>query len=131
MSFQQYIPLVELESHRVMGLLNLGANAEFDGTETSHTLPSGVVVALMKYVPQKRLAHEANPWYMAVGFSRSDIRANMHKGFPEYVPMGDVLPAETITTASGIGHQVKMYKGPMVDGIEGNFAAGRLQHDPA
>lgn len=31
---QFYIPLMEMESKRVLGLLNLGSNVEFTGQET-------------------------------------------------------------------------------------------------
>ena len=132
MAYQKYIPILELESHRVMGLLDLGSNVEFTGEEISHTLLSGISVTIMKYVPQSRVDPRAkvNPWYMAAPFSRSDVRANAHKGYPEFIEIQDAKPAQTMSATSGIGYQTSIYNGPFVDGIEGNFAAGRQQHDP-
>lgn len=131
MAFQKFVPIMELETRRVLGLLDLGSNIEFTGAEASYILPSGITIPLVKHVPEASTIRKGNPWFMAAPFSRSDVRAGLHKGFPEFIPLEDVSPSQTFTVSSGIGYQQRNYNGPVIDGIEGNFAAGRDQHPPA
>lgn len=127
---QFYIPLMEMESKRVLGLLNLGSNVEFTGQETEYELGSGITVQLTKVEPTKYLTHKFNKEFMAVMFTRTQVREGAHRGFPEFIGVLDALPSDSISVSSGVGTQFRHYNGPIIDGLEGNFAVGEQQHDP-
>lgn len=127
---QYYIPVMEEGSNRVLGVLNLQENVEFTGTETEYLLDSGITVNLTNVKPTKFVGHKTNKEFMAVFFTRTEVRQNAHKGFPEYVDSLEMLPSSSVSVSSGVGTQFRNYNGPLIDGLEGNFAAGLQQHDP-
>lgn len=120
---QYYLPIIDRETKKVLGLYNLGQNIVFDGTEVAYTLAAGEV-AIEKWEPTPSLIRDVNPGFMASVWGHEEVRIRAYRGFAEYIDLMSVLPASEIGSSSGLANYIREYRGPVLEGLAKTFAVG-------
>jgi hypothetical protein len=122
---QNYLPIIDRETKKILGLYNLGSTITFDGTETTYSLAAGPVeVEVWVPTPASSLIRKVNPAFMASVWGHTDVFNKAYQGYGEFVPLKDTLPDMWTSSSSGLANLVHDYKGPVIEGLEETFGVG-------
>lgn len=118
---QRYLPVVEIGyENNILGLIDLGSNQTFQGTETSYnfTTPAGVqlTLTLEQWVPTPSTIHPQNPWFMVAAFDHTDIYNKAYYAF-NFVEINSVLPSAQWSSGSGLANVLVTFDGLILRGL--------------
>jgi hypothetical protein len=118
---QRYLPIVESgKESKILGLIDLGSNVSFDGTETTRAYTNSadvsVPITLLKYVPTPSLTRQQNPWFMVAVFSHDDVYKKAYLSYA-FVPIKNVMPAAQWSSGSGLANLLVTFDGLILRGL--------------
>lgn len=129
MSVQRYLPIFEEDKRILLGLLDLGANVEFDGTETEYELdvpPGGDGnIVIRRIDPPTAVTGKVNPWFMAAIFTREQVYLKAHRGYEQFIDIKDVSPGIQWSSGSGLATYLTYFKGLALQGLENKNGFGQ------
>jgi hypothetical protein len=113
-SRQTILPIIRQDTGEILGAYNLGAFVNFNGTETTHTLPSTKVVNISKWTTSNPDPN-VNPWFMAVLVDRAAQVSESYTGHAEFVSDSELAPFNQWSSPNGAPNLLASLPGTMLD----------------
>ncbi len=110
------IPVIRLATKTVVGAYNLSGFKGFLGNETTYTLPSGKVINIQKWTPDRPNLYSANaPWVMATVIDEPTYKSDSWQGYLEIFRIGDMMDSTQFVAATGLPQRISHTNGTLFD----------------
>jgi hypothetical protein len=118
---QKFVPIIEVETKKVLGYYTLAVETTFNGSETAITLTAGTVPVQL-WTPDKIITGKQNPAMMACLLSHAQAVSGDYKGQAEYMDVNQAIPGVQWSSASGApGNYLQYTNGVIVQGLESGW----------
>lgn len=114
---QAIIPMINLRTKRVLGVLNIPTTL-FSGHETEITTLSGTVIPIQPYFPDN-VRLDTIPWYMIYVVTDLSLSQQTYSGFADYVNVSFFNPLTMFRSATALPNQLVYEAGSLIGLIGG------------
>lgn len=113
-SKQTILPVIRPSRKTVLGGYNTGGFIDFEGTETTFTLASGLVIPIQKWFPDNTRSNKRD-WFMAYIVDEANFRLEGYLAYEEFVPISAMNPVDIFQSPASMPGLHRRVKGTILE----------------